>query len=299
MRKKRKKSLLYRLKDSFLTPGSKLRLGALLMLLVFTFQTAVLPAELRPQTVEEFAETSVMVVNMAETGGGSGTILESHQDHSVILTNRHVCNVIKNGGFIISEKSKYLITGYKLYRKHDLCQVRVNANLGVNVKVAESAPKKYSKAYISGHPSLYPFVLTEGHFSGSMDIKIAIESKKCAKEDYKDPKKALPCLFEGEYPVYEDLEAQLVTATISPGSSGSGVFNSYGELSGVAFASNNRLLAYALIVPHQYVKDFVELAKSMDWTIPNPFSRSDSDSSDRQESLEACVTMGRDEERTF
>jgi hypothetical protein len=48
----------------------------------------------------------------------------------------------------------------------------------------------------------------------------------------------------------------LVTATISPGSSGSAVYNSDMELSGVVFAGSGDL-GYAWTVPYEYVRGFL------------------------------------------
>jgi len=226
---------------------------------------------LKPKQVKEFAVTSVKVVNMSETSGGSGVILSSSATESIVLTNKHVCKVIEEGGLVVKSTRSFLISAYKESFSHDLCEIKVNADLGVNTKVASEAPEEYSEAFISGHPNLLPHVLTKGNFSGRMTIRVNIGVKKCSKEDYEDPAKVFMCIFTGGIPVIETFDSQLVTGTIMPGSSGSAVFNENGEIAGLVFAGNSKELSYAFIVPQEYIYNFVNNeAPSMEWSQAKP-----------------------------
>jgi S1-C subfamily serine protease len=230
------------------------------------------PSEyLRPKTTEEFARTSVRITNMAKNSGGSGVILSSGYNESVILTNRHVCKLAENGGYVLREDKEYMIAAIKPATSHDMCEVKVNANLEVNTKVASNPPRKYSDATISGHPLLYPHVLTKGSFSGHIEIQIMVDVRECTDKELqkirknKDFGKFMMCMMFG-MPVIETYDSQLVSATILPGSSGSAVFDENGEIAGLAFASSSRELSYALIVPQQYVYKFVnEEAPKLEW----------------------------------
>lgn len=236
---------------------------------------------LRPHTTEEFARTSVKITNLAENSGGSGVILYSQPDASLVLTNKHVCEVVKHGGVVIQENRRYLVAAYKVSNQHDLCEIMVNADLEVNTKIADKAPKKYSKAHISGHPALLPHVLTHGYVSGRMNVPVMIGMRKCNEKDVEDIKKngdigkAFMCLFGG-IPIIKTFDSQLVTATILPGSSGSAVFDDNGEIIGLVFASGSRELNYAIIVPQEYVKSFVhDEAGKLEWQQPDENSSQD------------------------
>lgn len=220
-----------------------------------------------PQTTSDFAKTSVKILNLKKDRGGSGSILRSSSGGSDILTNEHVCSLLDKGGVILRESEEFLVVAYKTYEIHDLCLVRVKENLEVNLNVAPSTPVKFQSAITSGHPALLPHVLSRGDFSGIELVDVLVGIQPCkGNEPVED---MLNCLFMGGLPIVRSYEAQLVSATILPGSSGSAVFNALGEISGVVFASRSRELSYALIVPHSYVKDFINIESTIAYKYPN------------------------------
>jgi len=217
----------------------------------------------KPETAAEFANTTTMIVNFEKSTGGTGVILKSTSSGSVILTNKHICKLVERGGLVIHEGRDYMVSAYKKYPKHDLCLVHVIYDLGVNTKIASYRPDDFAKASISGHPGLMPPVLTNGYFSGRERIQLIVGLKKCDKNT---PKKYLMyCFTMGGVPIIENFDSQLVTATILPGSSGSGVFNESGELAGLVFAGRGRGLMYAYIVPHEYLVDFMDIERDLPW----------------------------------
>lgn len=239
--------------------------GALLLIMgALTISMALSDGNTYPKTTAEFAKTSVKLVSK-RGGGGSGVVLESNKNESIILTNRHVCRLVTQGGIVVREGERHWVTHYKMSKNHDLCLVKVNADMGINTKVASEAPTKYTKAFISGHPHLLPHVLTQGNFSGRIFINLVVALRKCTQADYSKARRArdmrtmLMCMFYGGLPVTQTFDSQLVTGTILPGSSGSAVFNEKGEISGLVFASGSRELSYALVVPQPYVYHFVAL----------------------------------------
>jgi S1-C subfamily serine protease len=214
-----------------------------------------------PLSVEEFARTSVKITNLAQNSGGSGSVYRSTVAGSYILTNQHVCEIVKRGGFVLYGGSSHLVQSYQVYNKHDLCLVKISSDLGVNTKIADEMPRTYARAHISGHPALLPHVLTEGNFSGTDIISVIIGVKRCTGDE---PPSMIPyCIFMGGIPIVRKYESQLVTGTILPGSSGSAVFNSSGEISGVVFAGRSRELSYAFIVPYSYVRDFLRTVQNI------------------------------------
>jgi S1-C subfamily serine protease len=214
--------------------------------------------------------TSVMITNMTETSGGSGVILHSSPNSSVILTNAHVCGVVKNGGLVIFKNTPYVVTKYKIFPEHDLCKIMVSQSLGMNSAVADYPPARYDDAIISGFPGLMPNVVTKGHFSDHKTIVILTDIRKCTEEEAKSPKTGILCLLAGGIPVVKSFDAVLVTATIQAGSSGSPIYNSDGQIAALVFAGSGSL-SYALAVPYEYVVKFIDESETDEskWTRPD------------------------------
>lgn len=216
------------------------------------------------------ASFTVMITNMSENSGGSGSIISTSTNKSVILTNAHVCDVLNEAGGLVKKEdgSKYMVTGYRKSKFHDLCAVWVAADLKASVNLAAKAPAAYTEATITGHPALLPNVVNKGEFGERKFIEVLTGTKKCTSKNIKSDTDALYCMFFGVIPVITTYESVTVSAIIMGGSSGSAVLNDTGDLSGVVFAGQGRGLSYAFIVPYEYVSIFVneELKKDEDLT---------------------------------
>lgn len=220
-----------------------------------------------PKTTKEFARTSAMIVPTDKKSGGSGVVLKSDKSGSYVLTNKHVCSVVQGGGTVKNNGLQVKIKQYKLYKKHDLCIIRVSEDLKVTTVLAQKEAIIYSPAFVSGHPALLPHVLSTGAFSDKTEVTIMVGTKKCNGKETGDD--VFPCVFFGLKPVLKKFPSQLVTALIQPGSSGSGVFNDRGELSGLVFAGSQGL-GYAYIVPFEFVNDFLANHNKTKWRAVNP-----------------------------
>jgi S1-C subfamily serine protease len=209
-----------------------------------------------PVNNAEYARTAVMITAENEQSGGTGVILDSHPGVSHILTNKHVCQLVQVGGKVITDNgSKYPVDSYQVYTKHDLCLIEVETDLGVNTKVADRAPKDYDNSIVVGHPSLLPTMITVGHFSQSRIISLVVGMSPCDGKENDDD--ALMCFLMGGKPITKIYEAQATSSLIMPGSSGSAVYNTKGELSGLIFAGSQGL-SYGFLVPWAYVNDFLK-----------------------------------------
>lgn len=216
------------------------------------------PSAVPSQTSLSLPSLSVKVTNIAKTSGGSGTIMKSSPTMSFVLTNAHVCHVLEEGGGVVTDDlgESYIATAYKKSLLHDLCLVSVGADLHRETKLALLPPVSYDNATIVGHPQLLPTVITRGPFSHKTLIEI-LKLEEC------EPNSLNPfCSIIGKKPIIETSEAMLVAATIMAGSSGSGVFNDRGELSGVVYAGNGEL-SYAFLVPYEFVYTFLNLEAPM------------------------------------
>lgn len=244
-----------------LTVVQKMAIGGLVLFISFVALTAVLPEKNDP------VASSVMIVESSGVSGGSGVILRSATGDSEVLTNAHVCDVVRRGGMVLTKASSYMISAMRYSMEHDLCLINVMGDLGVETDIASSAPKQYyEKATVSGHPALYPNVVTSGHFSGTEVIPVLIGFERCTgKEKGQD---LFMCGYFGGMPLIRRYETTLVTATIMPGSSGSGVYNTNEELTGLVFAGSGGL-GYAWTVPYEYLKFFIEVeAHSAEYVLP-------------------------------
>lgn len=203
----------------------------------------------------DMRSASVMITNREANHGGTGIILQSTESRTSILTNDHVCRAIKDGGVVRNRTGNYQVASIIESELSDLCLVQVLANLNVNISISDYGPKMYDKATVSGHPALMPNVLSQGHVSGRNIIEVMTDIRPCTQDELQSPL-GMACMFFGGMPVIKSYESVLVTATIMPGSSGSGVYNSSGELIGVVFAGSEGF-GYAWTVPYEQVINFL------------------------------------------
>lgn len=239
--------------------------------LIFTLLAAC-TTTLRPTELQEYKQTSAMVSDKTQSRGGSGVIYKSGKE-SIVLTNKHVCNSLEAGGFVWivvdfpqSTNKSYPIKAFKVSAQHDLCAVLVAANLSVNTTLSSGPPKEYDMAFVSGHPALFPNVTSQGYVVGDYEAELVLGYRECTEEEMK--KDPIACMIEG-YPVTIKYKANLVTALITGGSSGSAVFNRAGEIIGLVFAGYGGGLSYALVVPWENLNTFVtDEINALKWVAP-------------------------------
>lgn len=210
---------------------------------------------IKPTNNFEYASTSVMITKYDGRSGGTGVIISSSRNMSKVLTNAHVCSLLSSGGIVRSDRAKGVVTSYKVSDMHDLCLITTNTNFHINTVLADKASEPYDDAIISGHPHLLPNIVTHGHFSQKEIVEILTGFKPCTEEDRASKETFEYCLVLNKIPIIKSFEAQVVSATIMPGSSGSAVFNTDGELSGLVFAGSGEF-GYAMIVPYEYIYTF-------------------------------------------
>lgn len=196
--------------------------------------------------------------------GGTGSVIRSSRDGSLILTNKHVCGVVKEGGAVHKDGETYKVKLYKEYGLHDLCLIYVEENLKTQVTISSQAPQPGDKSYVTGFPLLQPNIVTEGHFSDLTQIEVMIGVRDCTdKENMDDP---MGCAFFGKA-ITQRYKTQFTSNLIQPGNSGSAVLNSNGELAGVVFAGGGDL-AFGYIVPYSSVVHFLATLDYWHWQKP-------------------------------
>lgn len=86
----------------------------------------------------DISAASVKIVNRAMTSGGTGIILSSTKSESTVLTNDHVCRLLKNGGgLVVTDKEQYQAATITESELSDLCLVTVADNLGVETQLSK------------------------------------------------------------------------------------------------------------------------------------------------------------------
>jgi len=231
-------------------------------------------------------ENSVMITNKAENSGGTGIVYKSTKNGSYILTNAHVCRVTENGGVIKTNTGNYQVQSYLKSEVSDLCLIFTPVDLQQNTKLARKEPEMFTLSKVSGHPALMPTVVSLGHFSGRQIITVMSGTRPCTDTD----KDNAFCAFFGVIPIIKSYDSQLVTSTIMPGSSGSGVYNTKNQLSGVVFAGSGDF-GYGWIVTYDQVRQFLNSeVYSGTWvTIDQTLAKQNTDgSSGTREMIKKC-----------
>jgi S1-C subfamily serine protease len=226
--------------------------------LLVTFVKGIINPTIKPTSNHEYSLTSVMITKFNGKSGGTGVILSSKKGESKVLTNAHVCELLSSGGFVTTDKTKGVVKYFQISEMHDLCLITTNNNFHVNTKLSDEEPEVYDEAIVSGHPHLLPNIITRGHFSQKEFINVLVGFKPCTELDAMNENTAEYCLQIGNIPIIRQFEAQVISATIMPGSSGSAVFNTKGEIAGLVFAGSGDF-GYGFIVPYEYIDSFVNL----------------------------------------
>ena len=109
------------------------------------------------------------------------------------------------------------------------------------------------------------FIKYKFKFTNRKNARLIIRLEECSDID---KQRDFYCLFYGGKPIIKVFESRVFTGLISPGSSGSGIYNSSGELVNVVFAGRgNRSQAFS--VPYNYVVNFLKNHKKYKWVSVN------------------------------
>jgi len=252
--------------------------GTIALGLVITILTLnqIYGITIKPKTTIEFSKTAVMITRFDGRSGGSGVIISSRKNESKILTNKHVCQVVKTGGIVRNDEKKAVVKYYQESNLHDICLITVNSNFKINTVLATEEPDIYDDAIVSGFPRLLPNIITLGHFSQKEMINIMTGMRMCTPEEQQNPLTSTICGILNGFPIIKMYEAQVVSNTIQPGSSGSAVFNKNGEIAGLVFAGSGEF-GYGHIVSYEYLITFFDVElPNLRQILPNEYTPNES-----------------------
>ena len=217
----------------------------------------------------DLADSIVSITNMAENSGGTGSIVQVDKK-TVILTNGHVCAVVAKGGLVhTADGQSHLVTGYRLSTIHDLCAISIAQKLSNPLFLSSRHQNIYDDVTVAGHPKLLPTIVTLGHLSDRRIVTVLAGFRPCTPEETESPNTALFCAMIGKLPLVKRYEANVVSALIQPGSSGSPVLNANGDIAQVIFAGSGDI-GFGIAVPQEYVTVFLRFElESLPKIVPN------------------------------
>lgn len=218
--------------------------------------------EIHRSLIRKYVGDKVVMIKKGRSGG-TGFYVEAPSGLSYILTNRHVCDLSKDGYLdVISfgkweRKARQII---KVHDQHDLCLVdgglqRSGLDLSSNVRIGEEIG-------LVGHPKLQPLTVSRGELIGYRYIQIVtkynVKPSECLYGKIKKVEGGFAALLGIKNYCIETLYSGQITAYSRGGSSGSPVVNFYGNLVGVLFAGNRTDQFESFIVPLTEIKEFLQ-----------------------------------------
>lgn len=244
-------------KQSKTAARSKLALAALFVFGVFAYLGVNLE-QYKDDYININTNSIFKVLNLARTGGGTGFVIRAQSGKNYILTNAHVCGVADSEGRVaLQEKDGTLYESHvkKVFKKHDLCLIDAKSDW-TPISIARDSYVG-ENIYVVGYPGLEPLSMVKGQLRAYLNIQMeAGRNKECEEgEESVDPG-PIGQMFGVNNICVKTFYSQPITANIYPGNSGSPVMDNYGNVVGVAFASNEYHQGY--IVPLSYIKEFLK-----------------------------------------
>ena len=207
----------------------------------------------------EVGSSTVQVLFADRNGGGTGFMVEGKSGRNYIMTNRHVCGVKNEDGYV---RIKHPSLKVDVLRKvvyeateHDLCLVDAT-DLKFDPLTIGSDQSRGDTLYVVGHPGLRQLTVSAGEYIGRASVELLFEAE--TREDCPGKVYEVPApwnfLLGMDWFCTKDYPALETTTVIYGGNSGSPAVNKWGHVIGVAFAGNTEQEHNNFIVPLRFVK---------------------------------------------
>lgn len=162
---------------------------------------------------------------------------------SFVLTNKHVCDMGPNANYTLTLQSggKVQATFVRVDPFADICLLKANGMIPPLKLAKDNASQGDRILSIGGPDGAYPLII-EGFVSGYHNMHMRSDSDE-----------------DGDFEVH--FRAQVISAPVYPGSSGSPVFDVNGEVVGIVFAVRGEKEHIAFIVPISEVLRFLDTSE--------------------------------------
>lgn len=230
------------------------------LMLLLSFFTLKLP-ELHYNLIRSYVGSKVVKITESSLrSGGTGIHINSPHGNTYILTNAHVCGVGKNGIVYVTSEEGVTIPRRIIESSDftDLCLVE--AMPGYNGLSLGSEPSIGDINAIIGHPRLMPTTVSRGELIGTAEMDVFDHEMTDNVDDKCDlPKNKIIELssFFGLVKICViHINAYITNIVILPGNSGSPMINKYGNLVGLAFASDGEA-HWGSVITLNDIKEFI------------------------------------------
>jgi S1-C subfamily serine protease len=236
--------------------------SAILIYIAGLFGTSVLN-NYHLKYLRNLGENVILIYGL--TGAGAtGFIVHGKSGKTYVMTNNHVCSLEKLGTILGKYKDDtYILTVEKRYPMNDLCVMAAPSTFGPGFKIA----KNYNlgqTVYAIGHPLLEPLSISIGELSDIIPVSVGVEQngkqEDCTGPTYEYITDKMPPMLQAmglNSVCIRTVLANTSSLIILPGNSGSPVLDIWGQVVGVAFASNDTSTR-SYIVPLSSLHDFLE-----------------------------------------
>lgn len=203
----------------------------------------------------------VRVLNLEETGGGTGVHVRAPSGKTYILTNDHVCAVAKDGEVLVSRFEEPAMIRKVIERSGytDLCLIE--GIPGVSGLTIGSETEIGRIVAVIGHPLLMPTTVSRGEIIGTRTMQVIIglleDSLPC--DQPKNSIVEVDLFFFKAQACIITVKANVSNIVILPGNSGSPLVDFYGRVIGLAFAGDDEVYWGAFITLediHKFLKSY-------------------------------------------
>lgn len=192
-------------------------------------------------SVDYISQDKITFATIEKAYFATGFSIATGDTVSFVLTNRHVCDMEDKANYVLTLQSGEQVKA-KFIKSDvfaDICLLKTVASIPALTLSKQNASQGDRVLTIGGPDGVFP-IIVDGIISGYHNINMKNEP-----ED------------DGEFEVH--FRAQVMSAPVYPGSSGSPMMNTNGDVVGIVFAVRGEKEHIAFIVPVSEIWRFLDI----------------------------------------